>query len=456
MADDIGDAVVEWISTTVGPIRSIDRQQRWRPAWFVTAESNGRPVRLYVRGNREGFGFAGVEAEAAILREMENHGIPVPHVHGVIADGAAVVMDWLSGEADLSSAADAVEIDAVMDDYVDALVRAHRIDPAAFADIGLRVPTGAHGVALDYFETFVERYRSFKQRPEPLLEFAIGWLRRNPPTHRSTPRFVLGDTGQFMFAEGRITGLLDVELAHIGDISHDLAGLRLRNVTEPMGDLGRVLRRYAEVSGEPLDVASIEFHTAKFALCTPLGVALVLHLDLPLLDIVQYIEWFHQLSLHAIESIARLSDVELAPVSLPDPVRSRYDGVIGGLSTMVESLDVSAGITEYQRGSVASVARFCHRVSEFGDAIDRADLADIEATTRLGSTDRRAADQALEAFILDAGPEHDAALVQLLHRRVMRQLLLLEPLLSGGRIGHVAPLAELLASEAPVTAQRSR
>lgn len=448
MADDVGDAVVEWISTTVGPIRSIERQQRWRPAWFITAERNGRPVRLYVRGNRDGFGFAGVDAEAAILREMEDHGIPVPHVHGVIADGAAVVMDWLPGEADLGSAADAFEIDAVMDDYVDALVRAHRIDPAAFSDIGLRVPTGAHGIALDYFEGFVDRYRSFKQRPEPLLEFAIGWLRRNPPTHRSTPQFVLGDTGQFMFAEGRITGLLDVELAHIGDISHDLAGLRLRNVTEPMGDLGRVLRRYAEVSGDPLDLASIEFHTAKFALCTPLGVALVLHLDLPLPDIVQYIEWFHQLSLHAIESIARLSDVELAPVSLPDPVRSSYDGVIGGLATMVESLDADPGIAEYQRGSVAKVARFCHRVSECGAAIDHADLEDIEATLGLASTDRRAADAALETFIEQAGPKHDAALIPLLHRRVMRQLLLLEPLLASGRIGHVAPLAELLTREA--------
>jgi aminoglycoside phosphotransferase (APT) family kinase protein len=441
VADDVEAVVVEWISATVGPIRSIERQQRWRPAWFVTAERNGEPVRLYVRGNREGFGFAGVAAEGAILQEMGRHGVPVPHVHGVIADGAAVVMDWLPGEANLGSAADAVEIDAVMDDYVDALVRTHRIDPATFSDIGLRIPTGAREIALDYLETFVERYRAFKQRPEPLLEFAIGWLGRNPPAHRSTPQFVLGDTGQFMFADGRITGLIDVELAHIGDISHDLAGLRLRNVTEPMGDLGRVLQRYAEVSGEPLDLAAIEFHTAKFALCTPLGVALVLHLDLPLPDIVQYIEWFHHLSLHAIESIARQAGVELAPVSLPDPVRSNYDGVIGGLPAMVESLNANAGIDEYTRDSVATVARFCHRVSEFGDAIDRVDIADIEATVKVRSPDRRAADQALETFILQAGPEHDSALIQLLHRRVMRQLLLLEPLMSGGRIGHVAPLS---------------
>ena len=323
MINAAADAVVEaWISANIGPVRSIARQHRWRPAWFVTATRGGRDVGLYVRGDRDGFGFATVAAEAAVLRVLEAHQIPVPHVHGEIPEASAVVMDLLPGTSNPCSAHDPDHLDAVMDDYVDALVRAHSIDPAAFAAAGLYVPRDPHAVALGYFETFVTRYREFKQRPEPLLEFAIGWLRRNTPTDRPTPSFVLGDTGQYMYADGRITGLIDVELAHVGDISHDLAGLRLRNVTEPMGDLGRVLRRYEEESRKPLDRAAIEFHTAKFALCTPLGVAIVLHLDLPLTDIVQYIEWFHLLSLHAIESIARQAGIPLPAVPFPEPTPS--------------------------------------------------------------------------------------------------------------------------------------
>ncbi|MDX1882243.1 phosphotransferase [Mycolicibacterium sp. 120270] len=445
---DMDVVVADWISANIGSVRAIERHQRWRPAWFVTADRGDREVGLYVRGDREGFGFAGVAAEAEILRVLKAHQIPVPHIHGEITQGgspaSAIVMDLLPGAPNPCLASDAHEVDAVMDSYADALVRAHSIDPAAFADAGLPIPDGPRALALDYFETFVTRYRDFKQRPEPLLEFAIGWLRRNAPTHRSTPSFVLGDTGQYMYSDGQITGLIDVELAHIGDVSHDLAGLRLRNVTEPMGDLGRVLRRYEAVSGTPLDRAAIEFHTAKFALCTPLGVAIVLHLDLPLTDIVQYIEWFHLLSLHAIESIARQADVELSAVSLPEPEPTAYPGAVAGLASMVESLAVPAGIAEYQRSAVAKVARFCYRVSEYAHAIDAADLDDIADLLGTRPADRAEGDEVLEEFVRTAPPHHDSALIALLHRRVMRQLLLMEPLLTDGRVGHVTPLSELL------------
>ncbi|MBX7456350.1 phosphotransferase family protein [Mycolicibacterium sp. 3033] len=437
-------AVDAWISANIGPVRTIERQQRWRPAWFVTAERDGQEMRLYVRGDREGFGFATVSAEAAVPRAMEAHGIPVPHVYGEIPDLSAVVMDWLPGAPNPCSDIEAQQVDAVMDDYVDALVSAHSIDPAALAAAGLRIPSSPDALALDYFETFVGRYRDFKQRPEPLLEFAIGWLRRHAPSHRAAPRFVLGDTGQFMYADGRITGVIDVELAHIGDVFHDLAGLRLRNVTEPMGDLGRLLRRYEHRSGVALDRAAIEFHTAKFALCTPLGVAIVLHLDLPLSDIVQYIEWFHLLSLHAIESIAQQAGVPLSTVSLPDPVPMPYQGAMAGLSAMIEQLPVPTGIAEHERKGAATVAELSHRVGTYGHAIDAADLDDIEDLLGERPPDRPAGDQALEQVVLTAGPEQDSALILLLHRRVMRQLLLIEPLLTGGRIGHVTPLNELL------------
>ncbi|UXA19238.1 phosphotransferase [Mycobacterium sp. SMC-4] len=445
MTGAVEDAVIEdWITANIGPVRSIERQQRWRPAWFVTASRDGQEMRLYVRGDREGFGFATVSAEATVLRVMEAHGIPVPSIHGEIPEASAVVMDWLPGDPNPCRATEDRQIDAVMDDYVDALVCAHGIDPTAFAAAGLQIPTSPDDVALGYFETFVSRYRDFKQRPEPLLEFAIGWLRRHVPAHRSTPRFVLGDTGQFMYADDRITGLIDVELAHIGDVFHDLAGLRLRNVTEPMGDLGRLLRRYELRSGIPLDRAAIEFHTAKFALCTPLGVALLLHLDLPLTDIVQYIEWFHLLSLHTIESIARQADVALSTVSLPDPLPTSYPGAIAGLPAMIESLEVTPGIAEYQRTSVATVARLTHRVNTYAHAVDAADLDDIAELLGSRPADRVSGDAALERFVLAADPGQDAALIDLLHRRVMRQLLLIEPLLTGGRIGHVTPLSDVL------------
>lgn len=439
MLDDI---VRAWVATNVGEVLSFERQHRWRPAWFVEAHRAGRSVRLYARGNREGFGFMDVSREAAILKVLEANSVPVPHVHAEIGGGAVVVMDWLSGESNLGTVQNPRDVDAVMDDYVDALVAVHRIEPDVFRILGLPIPASPEAIALDLFETFVTRYREFKRRPEPLLEFAIGWLRRNVPRRTVPARFVLGDTGQFMFSGQKITGLLDVELAHIGDVSHDLAGLRLRNATEPMGDLNRVLRRYERISGESLDVAALEFHTAKFALCTPLGLAIALHAELAVPEIVQYIEWFHQLSLHAIESIARQAGIELAPVVLPEPAVGDYAWLQRGLPDMIRVLVVDSGIAGYRRDTVASVAALCGRVGEFASAIESADLDDIGVLTGVRPTDRSGGDLLLEDFISNAGPEHDAVLIRLLHRRCMRQMLLLEPVLTNG-IRHLEPLSQI-------------
>ena len=446
MDPSLDDIVHRWVTDHVGDVVSFERQHRWRPAWFVVARRGDQSVRLYVRGDRDGFGLMAVSHEAEILRVLHAESIPVPRIHGVIDGGRAVVMDWLPGEPDLSSAADEREVDAVMDAYIDALVSVHHIDPTRFESVGMTVPSTPETIALDYFEGFVSRYREYKRRPEPVLEFAVGWLRRHVPQRCASPRFVLGDSGQFMHADRTISGIIDVELAHIGDVAHDLGGLRLRNATEPMGDLGRVLRRYEHVSGEPLDLDAIEFHTAKFALCTPLGLVIALHLDLAIPEILQYIEWFHQLSLHAIESIARQADVVLDEVALPEPASLDYAGVVTGLPSMIGALDVVDGVAAYQRDVVATVARFAARANEFCGGIAAADFDDIEALLGVRPADRASGDALLEQFIADAGPEHDAALIRLLHRRVMRQMLLLEPVMAApGGIAHLAALPNLLA-----------
>ncbi|BBY21960.1 phosphotransferase [Mycobacterium stomatepiae] len=131
MAAPLDDVVHDWITDHIGEVVSFQRQYRWRPAWFVVAQRDDRQVRLYVRGNRDGFGTMEISREAEILRVLQASSIPVPHIHGLVDGGRAVVMDWLPGDSDLSNA-DEHEVDAVMDGYVDALVTVHRIDPTVF------------------------------------------------------------------------------------------------------------------------------------------------------------------------------------------------------------------------------------------------------------------------------------------------------------------------------------
>jgi hypothetical protein len=47
-----------------------------------------------------------------------------------------------------------------------------------------------------------------------------------------------------MFEEGRITGLLDFEHAHVGDPMMDLAALRVRDTIKSIGELSEMATRY--------------------------------------------------------------------------------------------------------------------------------------------------------------------------------------------------------------------
>jgi aminoglycoside phosphotransferase (APT) family kinase protein len=62
--------------------------------------------------------------------------------------------------------------------------------------------------------------------PQPIIRAAIRWLRRNPPPPAQKVGVVHGDfrTGNFLYdTEGDIRGILDWEMAHLGDPLEDLA-----------------------------------------------------------------------------------------------------------------------------------------------------------------------------------------------------------------------------------------
>lgn len=440
------EAVRSWLESHLGPVRAFERQPRWRPAWFADVERDGTIMPLYVRGNREGMEFSlSAHREADVLEALEKQGIPVPHIHGRIDAPPAIVMDRLPGATNLSTSPSAAERNSVIDEYMEILARIHRLDPGEFSTAGLKLPEDPQQHALSSFEASVARYRSTKKRPEPFLEFGIGWIRRHVPAHRFDPRFVLGDPGQFMFADGRVTGLLDVELAYLGDTAHDLAGLRLRDISEPFGDLERAFRRYEEVSGVELDLPVVEFHTAQFSLTTPLSLVMVLHNPFPMSDLLQYEEWFEQCSLNAVEAMAAVEGVALDDYRLPQAADVRQSGLVDALAPIIEELPAETEIERFRRHQTAQTARYVAGVCRHGPAIESENLDDLERLLGSRYADWRAGDEALEAFVLQA-PEHmDAELIRLFHRRIMRQMRLLEPVLNrSGGVHPLIPLAKLL------------
>jgi aminoglycoside phosphotransferase (APT) family kinase protein len=455
MTDDLDEAarheqqavgVRAWLEAELGTVVTMERQARWRPAWFATVKrADGAELPLYVRGAREGLANTSELAEeAAMLRVLEAHGVPCAHVYGMIDEPEAIVMDALPGRANLGTAGSEAEQRAVLDHYIEILTQVHGIDPAAFVAEGLRMPEGAADVALNMFDRFEAMYRRDKQAPAPLLEFGIQWVRRNVLTHRDQPRFVTCDSAQFMFADGRVTGLIDLENGYLGDPMQDLASFRMRDMTEPLGDVIGGMRRYEELTGEPLDVAAIDYHLVQWSLCTPMSLNAMVQGTPPLVELMQYFEWYHQYALTALEALAHVMDAPIPSVELPAPAPTRDSGVYDALRTTIRTLEADDDVARFRRDSTATMAEYLGRVDRYGPAIAASDLDDVEALLGTRPADWAASDAALEAFVLDAGPEHDVALLQLFVRSTLRRLLLMEPILTTGRISRIDPLAELL------------
>lgn len=438
--------VKRWLEAELGQVVAMERQARWRPAWFVTVRrGDGSELPLYVRGAREGLANTSELAEeAGMLRVLEANGVPVPHVYGMVGEPEAIVMDALPGRANLGTAESEAEQRAVLDHYIEILTRVHSIDPADFVAVGVRMPVGPADVALNMFDRFEAMYRRDKQAPAPLLEFGIQWVRRNVLAHRDQPRFVTCDSAQFMFADGRVTGLIDLENGYIGDPMQDLASFRMRDMTEPLGDVIAGMLRYEELTGVPLDVGAIDYHLVQWSLCTPMSLNMMVQAAPPLVELMQYFEWYHQYALTALEALAHVIGAKLPTVALPEPAPTRDAIVQDALAATIRTLAVGDEVARFRRDSTAATAEYLARVDRHGPAIEAAYLDDCAPLLGSRPADWASADAALEEFVLGAGPEHDVALLELFVRTTLRHLLLMEPILTTGKISRIEPLAQLL------------
>ncbi len=243
--------------------------------------------------------------------------------------------------------------------------------------------------------------------------------------------FVCADAGQFVFDQGRVTGVLDLELATLGEAAADWGGMRGRDLSEPLGDLSRALARYESIVGEALDRRSIDHHTVRFGMVTPMATAHLVATAPPGLDLVQYLGWYLVWTRTPLEVIAEGMQLELSLPQLPDPIAPHpAPGAAGAADFAAYQADRSECLAIYER-----------RRLELGAALEADDLAD--ASRLLGRPFERPepADRALEEFIRSAAPERDAEIVDLLHRRLLRQEAILQPVmreLEGARIQSLA------------------
>ncbi|MBD1586160.1 phosphotransferase family protein [Pseudomonas typographi] len=425
---------------TGGTVTSMQRLPRWRPAWNLDVEKGAETIPLHIRGDRGGdvSPFPELRREADILRLLGEQGIPVPRIYGFCEDPQAIVMQRVAGVRDVSMAASDEERRSVARQYVKAMAAMHQLPLEPFAKQGIRLPRGADDITLAGLEAYYPLYARNKTQPQPLAEFAAGWLRRNVPRHRTKAAFVQYDSGQFLFENGKVNSLYDFEFAMIGDPLADLASARMRDNYEPLGErFSELYRYYQEVTGEPADPAVVRYHTVLFATVSTLQFSATVATPQPGDPHDTYIEFDIALRRVVVHALAEAMGIAIETPALDIVTHGPNAALLAMLADAVEQLEVHGEFQQSKRRAVSKIVEYLGRADAMALRLQRLDQQEVETLLGRRFDDNGQIDAALEAFVKQAGPEYDEPLLRLFMAQIERRVRVFGSTAIGASASHI-------------------
>jgi aminoglycoside phosphotransferase (APT) family kinase protein len=422
----------------------IERQSRWRPAWYVDAELNGQIRSYYARGDRGSMFFLPwrLDREMSVLKVLHENGIPVPRVFGMCEEPKAIIMEAIEGSRDLTGLTEE-QARNVMDQYVDILKKVHDIDVQCFARVGVRVPQTPAETALVLFSETEKGFdETVKIGPDAFVAFVRSWVHRNLPLNRTRLSFVTGDPGQFLVRDGRIVSLIDFEVSYVGDPMADLGALRIRNLEEPFGNAEYVLRRYAELTGERLDTKVLNFYQVILSSVTNLMEHRLLHE--PKRDLIYWRASEVKAARLAINAMADIMEISLSKITPPNPARTYHDVAFEALVNVISALPAPSPLDQYNHKNAVALAEHLRDVNRFGLIMDEEELDDVANLIGYRPPSIADAEEPLEHHILKAKPRGDESLLRFFDRRFQRRRLTLDAHDPRLKLYDLPPLSKIL------------
>lgn len=450
---DRWERIFPWMEKTLGG-RIVSRRRQGREsggrlAWFVDLEIDGAIRKTYVRGNRdESFSYTRIYStrrEAAILEVLHREGVRVPEVLAFHDDPPAAVLAHVDGRDDFNNVKNEAERESILESFLEQLVALHAIDARKFEAIGLRIPSSPEELALHDLDVWQSTYEGAVREPLPLLTFACQWLRRNVPRKPVRPVLCQGDTGpgNLLFEGGRVTALVDFELAHLADPMTDLACVRSRDLYTPLGRFPERVARYAELAGCEIDFDTLLYYSVKTQALVPLSLAPVmenLHAG------TEHSEWIAQHVFYlrtTAEVLAEALGVALAPVELPEGSISRFSAYYDMLLENLEREQAPAISDPFLANRMwfaTRLVRHLRTAERKGAGFEAQELDDMGEL--LGRRPRTLLEghRAVDAHVRAASPDRDAALVQYFYRHARREEALMEGALGMCEGARLSPL----------------
>jgi aminoglycoside phosphotransferase (APT) family kinase protein len=264
------DDLVSWIEE-VGGARVVlaDRMPGGarKEAWFIDLAGPDETVTpCFLRYDRSDPALTKdpwtLHREATVYLALQDGPVPVPRVLGVHPVHQAMLSERVEGGTWFSRIDDPVEAVATAQDFMTKLAALHSLDATSLELPAFPTVTTIAGAVLAELDEWDGVLAARGGTPDPALVFSLRWLRDNIPSYDGPPVLVQGDTGpgNFMYAGGRVTAVVDWELAHLGDPMDDIAWLSLRSTQEPFTHFPTRLREYVELSGNVVDEARVRYY----------------------------------------------------------------------------------------------------------------------------------------------------------------------------------------------------
>jgi aminoglycoside phosphotransferase (APT) family kinase protein len=261
--------ILQWIETEMSA--PVSRSQRvpggsTREAWLVDVGHGEARQELFLRFDRrpaEKLGiFWPLQVEAKVFRALQGTGVTVPVIHAFHPTLQAILAERVAGETWFYRITDPAEQVSTAQDFIRNLAKLHRIDAHTLylPDLGaVQVPAEHTRLAIAGIRGHLLRLSA---NLDPFLAVCLDWLEANIPAYEGPTVLVQGDTGpgNFMYRNGKVTAVVDWELAHFGDPMDDIAWLSLRAVQDTFTYFPDRLAEYEQLTGFTIDEPRVWYY----------------------------------------------------------------------------------------------------------------------------------------------------------------------------------------------------
>lgn len=429
----VNDSVRAWVEAEVGgQIVSATRPPTGgsRDLFLLDVERpDGTSLDLVLRLETGGT-FIGtpvsLHREAEVYRALGDTEVPTPRLVAFAEDGSALLVERLAGSEDFGSL-DANTQQQTYADFIAGLAALHNLDPGL---LGLDprhfpLPASAEEHARQDLRVWGDMLDTWVTEPDPLVLYARGWLDASAPTRVQRTVLVQGDTGpgNFLAENGRVSGIVDWEFAHIGDPMADLAWLEMRSGAHG-GDLDPAphLAAWAKATGLEVDSAAIDYYRVGVYYRCAATTAMAVARGGGARGWAPYVlqgERFHASLGAALCTVLGIDEPATPMPELDDTPRSAwYDRLQDGIREAVKSLE-DIDLRERIRNLQILVQRL-RGFDAVGLELAARDADDRAASLGLPPDD----DAALRRRGLEAGAASDPLMLRYLLRRQRREAVL--------------------------------